>query len=97
MSDYDGQILQIINKDANIEELLDQNFLEELNSKFNNEKIKIIPIKLVLMLEEEFEDIHLITLAHKNYIHTINKELIIDVENPEHLDLIVDSLNAMKK
>lgn len=95
MNNYDGQILQIINEGIKIEELLNPPLVTELNKEFKGKKIT--PIKLLFILEEEQKAARLITLIHKNNLQTNNKLLIVDVEDPQDLDSIVNSINNFKE
>lgn len=95
MNNYNGKILQIINEGIKIEELLDSNLIKELSYEFKDKNIT--PIKLLFIVEEEQKAARLITLIHKNHLQTNNNEMIIDVEDPEDLDLIVNCINNLKK
>ncbi len=95
MNDYNGKILQIINEGIKIEDLLNSNLITEIGNEFKDKKIT--PIKLLFIVEEEQKAARLITLIHKNHLQTNNKQLIIDVEDPEDLDLIVNCVNNLRK
>lgn len=95
MNDYNGKILQIINEGIKIEDLLNSNLIMEIGNEFKDKKIT--PIKLLFIVEEEQKAARLITLIHKNHLQTNNRQLIIDVEDPEDLDLIVNCVNNLRK
>ncbi len=95
MNDYNGKILQIINEGTKIEELLNYNLIKEISNEFKEKKIT--PIKLLFIVEEEQKAARLITLIHKNNLQTNKRQLIIDVEDPEDLDLIVNCVNNFKR
>ncbi|WP_298535285.1 hypothetical protein [uncultured Methanobrevibacter sp.] len=95
MNDYNGKILQIINEGIKIEDLLNSNLITEIGNEFKDKKIT--PIKLLFIVEEEQKAARLITLIHKNHLQTNNRQLIIDVEDPEDLDLIVNCVNNLRK
>lgn len=93
MNNYNDKILQILKEGIQIEKLLNPNLVEELDNEFKDKTIT--PIKLSFIIEEEQKAARLVTLIHKNNLQANNKQLIIDVENPDDLDSIVNCISKL--
>lgn len=87
--------LQVIIKGFSLNNLLNEDFLEDLNNKFEgkidvtNIQISIRDEKIDELSDENFE---LITLRNRNIKDTLSQKVIVDVYHEENLDKVLNSL-----
>ena len=94
MENFNGKILQVINEGITIKDLLNTNLIKKIDEEFEN--ANVTPIRLTFIIEEEQKAAKLINLVHKNDLQTKNKQLIVDVEDPNDLRPIINCIGQQR-
>lgn len=96
VSSMEWNSLQVIIKEFSLNDLLNEEFFDDIDNKFEGKKIDVTNIQISIRDEKinEFSDenFELVTLKNRNIKDTLSKKIIVDVYHEENLDKILDSL-----
>ena len=88
--------LQVIIKGFSLNKLLDKNFFEDIDNKFEGKKIDVTNIQISIRDEKinelSDENFELVTFRNRNIKDTLSEKVIVDVYHEENLDKILNSL-----
>lgn len=88
--------LQVIIKGFSLNKLLDKNFFDDIDNKFEGKKIDVTNIQISIRDEKinelSDETFELVTLRNRNIKDTLSEKVIVDVYHEENLDKILNSL-----
>lgn len=86
--------LQEVTQGLSLKDLLDSEFIKNVNDEFEDKKIEITSIKIKVTDKDSFE-VNYVTLFTRNLEDLLLDKIVVDVENHEDLDKIKSAIEKI--
>ncbi|MCE7698222.1 MAG: hypothetical protein K8E24_005095 [Methanobacterium paludis] len=86
------EVLQLLIPNFNLKDILKPSFLEDINEKHDG-TVRIVGLNIALSNKDktsEKEKTELITLSHINPNYEKENKIVLDVRNPEKIDMMLE-------
>ena len=90
----DWNSLQEVTQGLSLKELLNSEFIKNLNDEFEDKKIEITSIKIKVSDKDSYE-VNYVTLFTRNLEDLVLDKIVVDVENHEDLDKIKSAIEKI--
>lgn len=82
-----AEVLQLLVPNFNLKNVLKKSFLDDLKAKYDGD-IRVVGLNMVL----GDDSAEVITLTHLIPNYEKENKLVLDVRNPDHIDMMIDIL-----
>lgn len=86
--------LQEVTQGLSLKDLLDSEFIKNVNDEFEDKKIEITSIKIKVSDKDSYE-VNYVTLFTRNLEDLLLDKIVVDVENHEDLDKIKSAIEKI--
>ncbi len=90
----DWNSLQEVTQGLSLKELLNSEFIKNVNDEFEDKKIEITSIKIKVSDKDSYE-VNYVTLFTRNLEDLVLDKIVVDVENHEDLDKIKSAIEKI--
>ena len=90
----DWNSLQEVTQGLSVKELLNSEFIKNVNDEFEDKKIEITSIKIKVSDKDSYE-VNYVTLFTRNLEDLVLDKIVVDVENHEDLDKIKSAIEKI--
>lgn len=90
----DWNSLQEVTQGLSLKELLNSEFIKNVNDEFEDKKIEITSIKIKVSDKDSYE-VNYVTLFTRNLEDLLLDKIVVDVENHEDLDKIKSAIEKI--
>ena len=95
----DWMPLQAIGKGVSLTDLVNRDFIEYLNERFDDKIIEAVNIQIRIRDEKisGYMENEIVSIANRNGQDTLLKNVIVDADNNETLNIFTDAISKIKE
>ena len=95
----DYESLQLLIKGLSLNNLLNRDFLKNLEDNMEDKRIEVINIQIRVRDDKinDNSDYEIVSLANRNFKDTILKQVIIDADPNETINRFIDSIKQLEE
>lgn len=95
----DYESLQLLIRDLSLNDLLNQDFLKNLEENMEQKRVEVINIQIRVRDDKikDNPDYEVVSLANRNFKDTLLKQVIIDADSNETINYFIDSIKKLEE
>lgn len=95
----DYESLQLLIKELSLNDLLNQDFLNNLEKNMVKKRVEVINIQIRVRDEKinDNSDYEIVSLANRNFKDTLLKQVILDADSNETINSFIDSIKKLEE